>query len=64
MGMTILELKTGLFPDAAHVEAAVETLQGTLSVERADTSALQPDDADGWAAVARAILSADLIVTL
>lgn len=62
--MTILELKTGLFPDAANVEAAVETLQGTLSVERADTSALQPDDADGWAAVARAILSADLIVTL
>ena len=49
---------------AERVEAAVKTLQGTLSVERADTTGLEPDDADGWAAVARAILSADLIVTL
>lgn len=62
--MTILELKTGLFPDAERVAGAVETLGGKLTVARADTTGLNPDDADGWAAVARAILSADLIVTL
>ncbi|TYB82139.1 hypothetical protein [Maritimibacter fusiformis] len=61
---TILELKTGLFPDAERVAEAVETLGGTLTVARADTTGLAPDDTDGWAAVARAILSADLIVTL
>ncbi|GKY88426.1 hypothetical protein [Sinisalibacter aestuarii] len=62
--MTILELTTGLFPDAARVDEAVETLRGTHTVERADTTGLAPDDSDGWAKVVRAILSADHIVTL
>jgi hypothetical protein len=62
--MTILELKTGLFPDAERVDAAVETLRGTHTVERADTTGLAPDDTDGWAQVVRAILSADQVVTL
>lgn len=62
--MTILELKTGLFPDAARVDEAVETLNGAHSVLRADAAGLAPEDEDGWAAMAGAILSADLIVTL
>lgn len=62
--MTILLLETGLFPDAQRVADAVDTLNGPQTVERADVAGLAPDDEDGWANVARAILSADRIVTL
>jgi len=62
--MTILELKTGQFPDAALVARAVGSLEGGNRVERADVTRLSPDNEEGWAQVARAILAADLIVTL
>jgi hypothetical protein len=62
--MKILELNTGLFPDAPRVAEAVETLRGAQEIDRADVTGLAPDDEEGWAAVARAILAADLVVTL
>lgn len=62
--MKILALNTGLFPDKGAVEAALDTLEGAQAVERADLTGLAPEDEDGWAAVARAVLAADLIVTL
>jgi hypothetical protein len=62
--MTFLVVETGLFPDAARVDAALETLNGPHTVARADVRGLAPDDEDGWAAVARLILSADRVVTL
>lgn len=62
--MTILELKTGLFPDAAFVAQAMEGLEGQNAVETLDVTSFSPDDEEGWARVARAILAADLVVTL
>lgn len=62
--MTILELDTGLFPDAPRVAEAVETLSGSHSVVRADVKGLAPDDEDGWTTLARDILAADCVVTL
>lgn len=62
--MTILELKTGLFPDASRVDEAVKTLQGSHPLEEADATRLADDDEAGWRALARAILAADLVVTL
>ncbi|MCT8970926.1 hypothetical protein [Microbaculum marinisediminis] len=62
--MKILELQTGLFPDAALVAQAVETLHAGNAVEKADVTRLSRDDEHGWAEVARAILAADLVVTL
>jgi hypothetical protein len=62
--MKKLTLNTGLFPDAGTVAAALATLEGAQSVERADLTGLVPEDEEGWAAVARAVLAAELIVTL
>ncbi len=62
--MIILELKTGLFPDAESVTAAVQSLNGTHTVERLDVTGLTQDDKEGWARVATAILTAELVVTL
>jgi hypothetical protein len=62
--MKILELKTGQFPDAALVAQATESLGRENTVEKADVTRLSPDDDEGWAEVARAILAADLVVTL
>lgn len=62
--MNILELDTGLFPDAPRVDEAIETLNGPHSVVRADVKGLAPDDEDGWTALARDILAADRVVTL
>ena len=62
--MKILELNTGLFPDAETVRGAIATLEGGNGIERVDASGLSQDDEDGWAAVAAAVLSADLVVTL
>ncbi len=61
---TILELNTGLFPDAGTVAKAVATSEGHDQVIRLDVSGSQPDDSEAWKAAAAAILSADLIVTL
>ena len=62
--MKILELDTGLFPDRDTVASAVGTLEGAHSVERQKVAGLSPDDKEGWAAVATALVAADLIVTL
>ncbi len=61
---TILELNTGLFPDAGTVVDAIATCEGRDQVIRLDVRSSQPDDTESWEAVAAAILSADLIVTL
>ena len=62
--MKIVELKTGLFPDAARVAEAVTETETAHDVERQDVSGLAPDDGDAWAKVAEAVLSADMVVTL
>ena len=62
--MTILELNTGLFPDADAVAKAIATREGLDRVNRLDVSGLKPDDTANWDAAAAAILDADLIVTL
>jgi len=60
--MRVVELKTGLFPDASRVAEALETLDDDLA--RLDLSQLDPDDEAAWADVVSAVLGADLIVTL
>jgi hypothetical protein len=62
--MTILELTTGQFPDAALVAQAVDSLRDGNTVEKADLTRLSADNEEGWAEVARAILAADLVITL
>jgi len=62
--MKIVELKTGLFPDAPRVAEAVSETETAHSVERHDVSGLSPDDGDAWAKVAEAVLAADMVVTL
>lgn len=59
----IVELKTGLFPDAETVAAA---LAKTTSVEvvRLDVSGLAAEDQEAWKRAAEAILGADLTVTV
>lgn len=62
--MTILELNTGLFPDAGTVAKSIATREGRDQVVRLDVSGLQPDDTESWDAAAAAIISADLVVTV
>jgi hypothetical protein len=62
--MKIVELKTGLFPDAERVAEAVAQNETAHDIERHDVSGLAPDDAQSWAKVAEAVLSADMVVTL
>ena len=62
--MRILQIETGLFPDAARVAEAVQTLRGTHVIEKTDVTGLAPGDDDAWAKLARAIMAADRIVTL
>lgn len=62
--MKIVELKTGLFPDAARVAEAVAEIETAHNVAHLDVSGLGPDDTDPWAEVAEAILSSDMVVTL
>jgi len=62
--MKIVELKTGLFPDAERVAEAVTQNEKAHVVERHDVAGLEPDDAQSWAKVAEAVLSADTVVTL
>jgi len=59
--MNVVELQTGLFPDAARVEEALATLD---DVAKFDVSQLDPQDDAAWAEIASAVLGADLIVTL
>ncbi|GGD21999.1 hypothetical protein [Sinisalibacter lacisalsi] len=62
--MKIVELKTGLFPDANRVAEAVTEIETAHDVERHDVSGLAPEDTQAWADVAEAVLSADMVVTL
>lgn len=60
--MNILALRTGLFPDADTVDAALAALKGAHEVAWMD--ATRPEMGDGaWDAVLAAILAADLIIT-
>lgn len=59
----IVELKTGLFPDAETVAAALAATAG-VEVVRLDISGLAADDEEAWKQAAEAILGADLTVTL
>ena len=61
---SIIELKTGLFPDAATVAASLAACAKSVAVTRIDVSALGPDDREAWEKAAEAILAADLTVTL
>jgi len=61
---TILELNTGLFPDAKTVAKAIRAREGHDRVNRLDVRGLQQDDTESWNAVAAAILSADLVVSV
>jgi len=60
----IVELKTGLFPDAETVAAAIAANAARVEVIRIDVSELAPDDQEAWEKAAEAILAADLTVTL
>lgn len=62
--MTILELNTGLFPDAATLAQSITTREGHDQIMRLDVSNLKPDDAKAWDGAVAAILNADLVVTL
>ncbi|HVZ52694.1 MAG TPA: hypothetical protein VG986_12055 [Pseudolabrys sp.] len=59
----VIELKTGLFPDAETVAAALAATPG-VEVVRFDVSGLAADDEEAWKRAAEAILGADLTVTL
>ena len=61
---SIIELKTGLFPDAATVAASLAAWAKSVAVTRIDVSALGPDDREAWEKAAEAILAADLTVPL
>lgn len=62
--MKIVEIDTGLFPDAARVDAALAALEDTREVARFDARGLDPNDDPAWEEIAMAVLRADLIVTL
>jgi hypothetical protein len=60
----VVEMKTGLFPDAETVATAVAACAAKVEVTRLDVAGLGLDDEAGWQRVAEVILGADLIVTL
>lgn len=61
--MKILELNTGLFPDAQTVVAALRRLEPAHRVDSIDVR--RPDMQDGdWDRVVDAILASDLTITL
>lgn len=59
----IVQLKTGLFPDAETVTAALASTAGA-AVVRLDVSGLAAEDEAAWQQAAEAILGADLTVTV
>ena len=63
MAKHILELKTGLYPDAATLISALGSGVADTNLTCLDVSGLRPDDDEAWAAAAEAILAADLTVT-
>ncbi|HER25685.1 MAG TPA: hypothetical protein ENI69_01105 [Rhodospirillales bacterium] len=61
---SILELNTGLFPDAETVAKSIVTCDGRNQIIHLDVTGSQADDRESWEAAAAAIISADLVVTL
>ena len=60
----IIQLKTGLFPDAETVAAALAATAAKAEVVRLDVSELAAEDQEAWKRAAEVILGADLTVTL
>lgn len=60
--MKILELDTGLFPDAQTVIAALRQMASTHVVESIDLRCREMDD-EAWDRAVAAILSSDLTIT-
>lgn len=61
--MNILELNTGLFPDAQTVSAALRRMEAAHRVESIDLRRRDLTD-EAWDRVIDAILAADLTITL
>jgi hypothetical protein len=60
--MNIVQLNTGLFPDAQTVEAALRQMAATHRVAAIDIQRLDLQESD-WDGVIAAILAADLVVS-
>lgn len=61
--MNILELNTGLFPDAQTVTAALRQMEPAHRVESIDVRCRDLDD-EAWDRVLAAILSSDLTISI
>ena len=61
--MNILQLNTGLFPDAQTVEAALRRIAETHRVTVVDLARRELNESD-WDAAIQAILAADRIVSI
>ena len=59
----VLVLRTGLFPDAGTLEAALETRQADLSVKRIDIAPARMDAAQ-WDSLVKEVLAADKVITI
>ncbi len=60
---TILELNTGLFPDAQTVTAALRQMEPAHRVESIDLQRWDMED-EAWDRAVAAILSSDLTITI
>ena len=61
--MNILQLNTGLFPDAQTVESALRTMTGAQRVTVVDIARRDLKESD-WDAAIQAILAADRVVSI
>lgn len=61
--MNIVQLNTGLFPDAQTVEAALRRMAETHRVDTIDIRSRDMQEGD-WDAAIQAILAADRIVSI
>lgn len=61
--MKILQLNTGLFPDAQTVIAALRRMEATHSVESIDLRR-QDMENEAWDKAVAAILASDLTITI
>ena len=61
--MKILELNTGLFPDAQTVSAALRQMEPAHHVESIDLRRRDMED-EAWDRVVDAILDSDLTITI
>ena len=63
--MRILQLETGLFPDAEAVRQAIDVLkEGSHEVSRVDLTAVAAEDDGTWDAVVQKIMAADKVATV